>query len=164
MKKHITLTVWCFLYIHVPSDLLLPERATSSSLQSEDWELNLEICDTINSSEEGCVFSVNIWEKSSVWSCTPQNPLNTLHRPKDAIRAIKKRIIGNKNFKEVMLTLTVSSASVCHCRSWIVFPLTCAGCTLGPGDLREELWQQISHPGDNTGFHRGGSGTRHHPE
>ncbi|XP_023813523.2 target of Myb1 membrane trafficking protein isoform X6 [Oryzias latipes] len=64
------------------------ERATSSSLQSEDWELNLEICDTINSSEEG---------------------------PKDAIRAIKKRIIGNKNFKEVMLTLTVLETCVKNC-------------------------------------------------
>lgn len=30
--------------------------------------------------------------------------------PKDAVRAIKKRIVGNKNFKEVMLGLTVSSS------------------------------------------------------
>lgn len=29
-------------------------------------------------------------------------------RPKDAFRAIKKRIVGNKNFHEVMLALTVS--------------------------------------------------------
>lgn len=35
--------------------LLCTERATSSSLPSEDWELNMEICDIINSSEEGCV-------------------------------------------------------------------------------------------------------------
>ncbi|KAM9392320.1 target of Myb1 membrane trafficking protein [Pholidichthys leucotaenia] len=64
------------------------ERATSSSLPSEDWELNMEICDTINSSEEG---------------------------PKDAVRAIKKRIVGNKNFKEVMLTLTVLETCVKNC-------------------------------------------------
>ncbi|XP_005738073.1 target of Myb1 membrane trafficking protein isoform X4 [Pundamilia nyererei] len=64
------------------------ERATSSSLPSEDWELNMEICDTINSSEEG---------------------------PKDALRAIKKRIVGNKNFKEVMLTLTVLETCVKNC-------------------------------------------------
>uniref|UniRef100_A0A3Q4AZ74 VHS domain-containing protein n=1 Tax=Mola mola TaxID=94237 RepID=A0A3Q4AZ74_MOLML len=56
------------------------ESATRSSLISEDWSLNMEICDMINCSEEG---------------------------PKDAVRAVKKRIIGNKNFKEVMLTLTV---------------------------------------------------------
>uniref|UniRef100_A0A3B4Z8I9 VHS domain-containing protein n=1 Tax=Stegastes partitus TaxID=144197 RepID=A0A3B4Z8I9_9TELE len=52
------------------------ERATGSSLPSEDWALNMEICDTVNSSEEG---------------------------PRDAVRAIKKRVVGNKNFKEVML-------------------------------------------------------------
>lgn len=34
-----------------------PETATSSSLVSEDWALNMEICDMINSSEEGCVAS-----------------------------------------------------------------------------------------------------------
>ncbi|XP_024128552.1 target of Myb protein 1 isoform X5 [Oryzias melastigma] len=64
------------------------ERATSSSLQSEDWDLNLEICESINSSEEG---------------------------PRDAIRAIKKRIVGNKNFKEVMLALTVLETCVKNC-------------------------------------------------
>lgn len=37
------------------SSTLFSERATSSSLPSEDWELNMEICDLINSSEEGCV-------------------------------------------------------------------------------------------------------------
>ncbi|XP_006797954.1 target of Myb protein 1 isoform X4 [Neolamprologus brichardi] len=64
------------------------ERATSSSLPSEDWEVNMEICDIINSSEEG---------------------------PKDSLRAIKKRIVGNKNFKEVMLTLTVLETCVKNC-------------------------------------------------
>ncbi|XP_056870453.1 target of Myb protein 1 isoform X1 [Takifugu flavidus] len=64
------------------------ESATSSSLVSEDWTLNMEICDLINSSEEG---------------------------PKDAVRAIKKRIVGNKNFKEVMLTLTVLETCVKNC-------------------------------------------------
>lgn len=29
-------------------------------------------------------------------------------RPKDAVRAVKKRLNGNKNYREVMLTLTVS--------------------------------------------------------
>ncbi|XP_062264694.1 target of Myb protein 1 isoform X6 [Platichthys flesus] len=64
------------------------EYATSSSLPSEDWALNMEICDMINSSEEG---------------------------PRDAVRAIKKRIVGNKNFKEVMLALTVLETCVKNC-------------------------------------------------
>ena len=34
-----------------------------------------------------------------------------LPRPKDAVRAIKKRIVGNKSFMEIMLALTVSIIS-----------------------------------------------------
>ncbi|MED6283645.1 E3 ubiquitin-protein ligase tom1 [Characodon lateralis] len=64
------------------------ERATNSSLPSEDWELNVEICDIVNSSEEG---------------------------PRDAVRAIKKRIVANKNFKEIMLALTVLETCVKNC-------------------------------------------------
>ncbi|XP_077356963.1 target of Myb1 membrane trafficking protein isoform X7 [Festucalex cinctus] len=64
------------------------EIATSSSLPSEDWSLNMEICDMVNSAEEG---------------------------PKDAVRAIRKRIVGNKNFKEVMLALTVLETCVKNC-------------------------------------------------
>uniref|UniRef100_A0A8D0GFZ2 Target of myb1 like 2 membrane trafficking protein n=1 Tax=Sphenodon punctatus TaxID=8508 RepID=A0A8D0GFZ2_SPHPU len=55
------------------------KKATDGSLQSEDWALNMEICDIINETEEG---------------------------PKDAIRALKKRLNGNKNYREVMLALT----------------------------------------------------------
>ncbi|XP_036384729.1 target of Myb protein 1-like isoform X3 [Megalops cyprinoides] len=64
------------------------EHATSSTLQGEDWGLNMEICDIINETDEG---------------------------PKDAVRAIKKRIVGNKNFREVMLALTVLEACVKNC-------------------------------------------------
>ncbi|XP_062989524.1 target of Myb1 membrane trafficking protein isoform X2 [Elgaria multicarinata webbii] len=64
------------------------EKATDGSLQNEDWALNMEICDIINETEEG---------------------------PKDAFRAIKKRIIGNKNFHEVMLALTVLETCVKNC-------------------------------------------------
>ncbi|KAJ7330156.1 hypothetical protein JRQ81_016330 [Phrynocephalus forsythii] len=64
------------------------EKATDGSLQNEDWALNMEICDIINETEEG---------------------------PKDAIRAIKKRIVGNKNFHEVMLALTVLETCVKNC-------------------------------------------------
>ncbi|XP_056263776.1 target of Myb protein 1 isoform X1 [Pseudoliparis swirei] len=64
------------------------ESATGASMPSEDWALNMEICDIINSSEEG---------------------------PKDAVRALKKRIVGNRNFKEVMLTLTILETCVKNC-------------------------------------------------
>ncbi|XP_060757579.1 target of Myb protein 1 isoform X2 [Neoarius graeffei] len=60
----------------------------ATKLQSEDWGLNMEICDIICETEDG---------------------------PKDAVRAIKKRIVGNKNFKEVMLALTVLEACVKNC-------------------------------------------------
>lgn len=66
----------------------LIEKATNSSLASEDWALNMEICDMINAAEEG---------------------------PRDAVRAIKKRIVGNKNFKEVVMTLTVLETCVKNC-------------------------------------------------
>lgn len=64
------------------------ERATSGSLQSEDWGLNMEICDIINETDEG---------------------------PIDAAKAIKRRIVGNKNFREIMLALTVLEACVKNC-------------------------------------------------
>ncbi|XP_062243949.1 target of Myb1 membrane trafficking protein-like isoform X2 [Platichthys flesus] len=64
------------------------ERATGGALQSEDWGLNIEICDIINETDEG---------------------------PKDAVKALKKRIVGNKNFREIMLALTVLEACVKNC-------------------------------------------------
>ncbi|XP_016375087.1 TOM1-like protein 2 [Sinocyclocheilus rhinocerous] len=64
------------------------EKATDGSLQSEDWTLNMEICDIVNETEEG---------------------------PKDAMRAVKKRLNGNRNFREVMLALTVLETCVKNC-------------------------------------------------
>ncbi|XP_020496976.1 target of Myb1 membrane trafficking protein isoform X1 [Labrus bergylta] len=64
------------------------ERATSGILQSDDWGLNMEICDIINETDEG---------------------------PRDAVKAIKKRIVGNNNFREIMLSLTVLEACVKNC-------------------------------------------------
>ncbi|KAM3865373.1 target of Myb1 membrane trafficking protein [Diretmus argenteus] len=64
------------------------ERATNGSLQYEDWGLNMEICDIINETDEG---------------------------PRDAVKAIKRRIVGNKNFREIMLALTVLEACVKNC-------------------------------------------------
>lgn len=43
-----TVAFWsCFLFD------AFPERATDGSLQSEDWALNMEICDIINETEDG---------------------------------------------------------------------------------------------------------------
>nr|XP_015215713.1 PREDICTED: TOM1-like protein 2 isoform X3 [Lepisosteus oculatus] len=64
------------------------EKATDGSLQSEDWTLNMEICDIINETEEG---------------------------PRDAIRALRKRLNGNRNYREVMLALTVLETCVKNC-------------------------------------------------
>ncbi|KAL0993114.1 hypothetical protein UPYG_G00103380 [Umbra pygmaea] len=64
------------------------EKATDGGLQAEDWALNMEICDIINETEEG---------------------------PKDAIRALKKRLTGNRNYREVMLGLTVLETCVKNC-------------------------------------------------
>ncbi|KAL1005850.1 hypothetical protein UPYG_G00064760 [Umbra pygmaea] len=64
------------------------ERATRSALQVEDWALNMEICDIINETDEG---------------------------PKDAVRAIKKKIVGTKSYKEIMLALTVLETCAKNC-------------------------------------------------
>lgn len=62
--------------------LSVPEQATDGSLASENWALNMEICDIINDTEDG---------------------------PKDAIKALRKRLQQNagKNYTIVMYTLTV---------------------------------------------------------
>uniref|UniRef100_S4RVM1 Target of myb1 like 2 membrane trafficking protein n=1 Tax=Petromyzon marinus TaxID=7757 RepID=S4RVM1_PETMA len=66
----------------------ITERATDGALPGEDWTLNMEICDIVSETEDG---------------------------PKDAIRAIRKKLSGNKNFREVMLTLTVLETCVKNC-------------------------------------------------
>ncbi len=48
-------------------------------------------------------------------------------RPKDAVKALKKRIVGNKNFREVMLALIVS-VCVCVC---VCDPLCVSVCSNG---------------------------------
>jgi hypothetical protein len=62
----------------------LAASATDASLASENWALNMEICDLINDTEDG---------------------------PKDGIKAIKKRLQQNagKNYTVVMYTLTVQT-------------------------------------------------------
>ncbi|KAJ8715985.1 hypothetical protein PYW08_013270 [Mythimna loreyi] len=66
------------------------EQATDGSLPSENWALNMEICDIVNSSTDG---------------------------PKDAIKAIRKRLTqsAGKNYTIVMYTLTVLETCVKNC-------------------------------------------------
>ncbi|KAG7277262.1 hypothetical protein CRUP_036931, partial [Coryphaenoides rupestris] len=64
------------------------ERATSGAVISEDWGLNMEICDIINETDDG---------------------------PRDAVKAIRRRIVANNNFQEILLTLTVLETCVKNC-------------------------------------------------
>ncbi|KQK81619.1 target of myb1 (chicken)-like 1 [Amazona aestiva] len=57
----------------------LVDRATLGSLQTEDWGQFMHICDLINATEEG---------------------------PKDAVKALKKKLSKNCNHKEIRLTLS----------------------------------------------------------
>ncbi|XP_059054036.1 TOM1-like protein 2 [Achroia grisella] len=66
------------------------EQATDGNLPSENWALNMEICDIINSSTDG---------------------------PKDAVKAIRKKLTqsAGKNYTVVMYTLTVLETCVKNC-------------------------------------------------
>ncbi|KAG5879995.1 hypothetical protein JTB14_010114 [Gonioctena quinquepunctata] len=66
------------------------EQATDATLASENWALNMEICDLVNETEEG---------------------------PRDAIKAIRKRLTLNagKNYTVVMYTLTILETCVKNC-------------------------------------------------
>ncbi|XP_059609241.1 TOM1-like protein 2 isoform X2 [Phlebotomus argentipes] len=66
------------------------EQATDSSLASENWALNMEICDMINESSDAA---------------------------RDAMKAIRKRLQQNagKNYTVIMYTLTVLETCVKNC-------------------------------------------------
>lgn len=66
------------------------EQATDASLASENWALNMEICDLINESSDGA---------------------------RDAMKAIRKRLTQNagKNYTVIMYTLTVLETCVKNC-------------------------------------------------
>ncbi|XP_040175476.1 TOM1-like protein 2 isoform X2 [Anopheles arabiensis] len=66
------------------------EQATDASLASENWALNMEICDMINESSDGA---------------------------RDAMKAIRKRLTQNagKNYTVIMYTLTVLETCVKNC-------------------------------------------------
>ncbi|RZC36488.1 VHS and/or GAT domain containing protein [Asbolus verrucosus] len=66
------------------------EQATDGTLASENWDLNMEICDLVNKTEDG---------------------------PRDAVKAIRKRLAQNagKNYTIVMYTLIVLETCVKNC-------------------------------------------------
>ncbi|CAH8620036.1 unnamed protein product [Schistosoma rodhaini] len=68
----------------------LTERATDSGQPSEDWALILEICDTVNETDDG---------------------------PKEAIRAIKKRLVtsAGKDNVSIWYTLTLLETLIKNC-------------------------------------------------
>ncbi|VDP65972.1 unnamed protein product [Echinostoma caproni] len=71
-------------------DKKISERATDSGQTSEDWSLILEICDTINETDEG---------------------------PKEAVRAIRKRITSSagKDHVAIWYTLILLEACIKNC-------------------------------------------------
>ncbi|KAM5274433.1 TOM1-like protein 1 [Ctenodactylus gundi] len=66
----------------------LVEKATFAGVQTEDWGQFMHICDIINATQEG---------------------------PKDAVKALKKRISKNYNHKEIQLTLSLIDMCMQNC-------------------------------------------------
>ncbi|KAM9639645.1 TOM1-like protein 1 isoform 2-T2 [Morphnus guianensis] len=66
----------------------LVDRATFGALQAEEWGQFMHICDVINATEEG---------------------------PKDAVKALKKKLSKNCNHKEIRLTLSLLDMCIENC-------------------------------------------------
>jgi VHS domain len=88
--------VWYFVIQNITVEMLFilctffAEQATDASLASENWALNMEICDLINESSDVA---------------------------RDAMKAIRKRLTQNagKNNTVIMYTLTVLETCVKNC-------------------------------------------------
>ncbi|XP_029339463.1 TOM1-like protein 1 isoform X1 [Mus caroli] len=66
----------------------LVEKATFAGVQTEDWGQFMHICDIINTTQDG---------------------------PKDAVKALKKRISKNYNHKQIQLSLSLIDMCVQNC-------------------------------------------------
>uniref|UniRef100_A0A8C0JCX9 Target of myb1 like 2 membrane trafficking protein n=1 Tax=Chelonoidis abingdonii TaxID=106734 RepID=A0A8C0JCX9_CHEAB len=76
------------------------EKATDGSLQSEDWTLNMEICDIINETEEGYflkMFCLKLKGNMVLAFPSPQKQIARLRSELDIVR-------GNTNVMSEMLT------------------------------------------------------------
>ncbi|KAF3816770.1 hypothetical protein GH733_014118, partial [Mirounga leonina] len=84
------------------------EKATFAGVQTEDWGQFMHICDIINTAHDGLSLDERIYVKM-------RNDRELRGRPKDAVKALKKRISKNYNHKEIQLTLSLIDMCMQNC-------------------------------------------------
>lgn len=100
--------VWLFSFL---------EHATSSSLPSEDWGLNMEICDIVNETAEGCVCCLFMW--SWQWSLT-----QCIWTPKLQLKLLKVIVFDQSFLLVKSLYLTIFTLSPPEILRWYFNNLT----------------------------------------